>query len=146
MKVKLIAINLILITIMSCSSVKKQQEDSFDTAITGKYWKLKTLQGKVVKMDKNQERDIFISLKKHDNSIKGFTGCNSIAGQFTLKEGNSITIGKLAVTQRFCPNIDESTFLKVLNLADNYTVKDDVLQLNVGRRAPLAVFEAVYFN
>jgi len=47
-----------------------------------------------------------------------------------------------------CPDADinESEILKVFELADNYTVKDDQLMLHVGERAPLAVFEAVYFD
>ncbi|WP_105049915.1 META domain-containing protein [Polaribacter butkevichii] len=146
MKVKLIVINLILITVMSCSSVQKKSNDSFDTAITGKYWKLKSLEGKEVKMNKNQEREIFITLKTQNNRVTGFAGCNSVSGEFTLEEGNRIKFSKLVSTRMFCPNTDEPAFLKVLNLADNYTVKDDVLSLNVGRRAPLAIFEAVYFN
>ena len=49
---------------------------------------------------------------------------------------------------KMCPDVDvnESDFLEVFELADNYTIKDDVLTLNVGMRAPLAVFEAVYMN
>ena len=50
-------------------------------------------------------------------------------------------------TLRACPDVkvNESEFLKVFNLTDNYTMVEDKLTLNIGRRAPLAVFEAVYF-
>ena len=49
---------------------------------------------------------------------------------------------------KICPDVDvnESDFLKVFELADNYTISEDILTLNVGRRAPLAVFEAVYMK
>ena len=45
-----------------------------------------------------------------------------------------------------CPDVavNESEFMEVFELADNYTIYNDTLSLNVGRRAPLAVFEAVY--
>lgn len=116
--------------------------------ITEKYWKLKTLEGKTVKMGKNQEREVYFTLKSEDNKVTGFAGCNSIFGTYTLENGNRIRFSKMASTMMACPDVDfnESEFLKVLELADNYTIVDDVLSLNVGRRAPLAVFEAVYFD
>ncbi|WP_027126385.1 META domain-containing protein [Gelidibacter mesophilus] len=115
--------------------------------IVEKYWKLKTLQGKDVKMADNQEREIFFTLKSQGNRVTGFAGCNTINGEYTLEEGNRIRFKGMLTTLKACPNvaINESEFLKVFELADNYTIVDDVLSLNVGRRAPLAVFEAVYF-
>lgn len=116
--------------------------------ITEKYWKLKTLEGKEVKMDKNQEREIFFMLKTEDNRVNGFAGCNSLMGTYTLEKGNRIKFSQMATTMMACPdlNINESEFLKVFELADNYSINGDELSLNIGRRAPLAVFEAVYFD
>lgn len=119
-----------------------------EAPIVEKYWKLKTLEGQDVKMADNQEREIFIMLKTEDNRVTGFAGCNTLTGEYTLEEGNRIRFSKMATTLKLCPDVDvnESEFLKVFELADNYTINDDVLSLNVGRRAPLAVFEAVYFD
>lgn len=116
--------------------------------IVEKYWKLKTLEGKEVKMSENQTREIYFTLKAEDNRVVGFAGCNNITGSYTLQEGNRIRFDKMATTLMMCPDVDvnESDFLKIFELADNYAINGDVLSLNVGRRAPLAVFEAVYFN
>lgn len=68
--------------------------------------------------------------------------------QFELCEGNRIRFNEnLALTMKVCPDLDlnESEFLEVFKLIDNYTINVDILNLNVGRRAPLAEFEAVYF-
>lgn len=115
--------------------------------ITEKYWKLKTLEGQDIKMGLNQEREIYFTLKTQDNQVTGFAGCNRISGTYKLEEGNRIRFSQMATTLMACPDVDfnEAEFLKVFELADNYTIVDDVLSLNVGRRAPLAVFEAVYF-
>lgn len=43
------------------------------------------------------------------------------------------------------PTVEEA-FIKVLETADNYTVKNDTLQLNKARMAPLAKFVAVYLK
>jgi heat shock protein HslJ len=65
-----------------------------------------------------------------------------------LEEGNRIRFKNMAVTMRACPDVDvnESEFLEVFELADNYTINGTILSLNVGRRAPLAVFESVLMN
>ncbi len=119
-----------------------------DNPITEKYWKLKTLEGKEIKMVKNQEKEIFFTLKTDENRVNGFAGCNSISGEYTLEKGNRIRFSNMLSTLKACPDVDvnEAEFLKIFELADNYTIVDDVLSLNVGRRAPLAVFEAVYFQ
>lgn len=116
--------------------------------ITEKYWKLITFEGQPVKMEKNQEREIYFILKTQDNNVTGFAGCNNFNGTYTLEKGNRIRFNQMLSTLKACPdvNVNESEFLKVFELTDNYTIKDDKLSLNVGRRAPLAVFEAVYLD
>lgn len=115
--------------------------------IVNKYWKLKKLEGSNVQMATNQEREQYFILKS-DGSISGFAGCNHFNGNYELTEGNRISIqNNMAATLKACPDvaINESAFFKVFELADNYTINGDILELNVGKRAPLAVFEAVYF-
>lgn len=116
--------------------------------IVEKYWKLKTLEGKDVKMSENQEREVYFILKSQDNRVAGFAGCNTLSGSYKLEKGNRIRFSQMASTLMACPDVDfnEAEFLKVFELADNYTINGDILSLNVGRRAPLAVFEAVYMN
>ncbi len=118
-----------------------------DNEIVNKYWKLKTLDGMAVTMKPNQEKEQFFMLRS-DGSLSGFAGCNLFNGEYELMKGNRISIKRnMAMTLRACPDVavDEMAFMKIFDQADNYTINGDVLQLNVGKRAPLAVFEAVYF-
>ena len=85
---------------------------------------------------------------RSDGSLSGFSGCNIFNGQYELMKGNRISFkSNMASTMKACPdvNIDESRFLQIFETADNYTINGDSLSLNVGKRAPLAVFEAVVF-
>lgn len=127
---------------------KKEQNNSEESMIIEKYWKLKTLEGQEVQMADNQEREIFFTLKTVGNRVTGFSGCNVLSGEYELEEGNRIRFTHMATTLRACPDVkvNESELLNVFNIADNYTINGDVLSLNVGRRAPLAVFEAVYMQ
>lgn len=54
---------------------------------------------------------------------------------------------KTKLVMKTCPDVDikESEFMEVFKLTDNYMISGDILNLNVGRRALLAVFKAVYF-
>ena len=118
-----------------------------DNVITDKYWKLVTLEGQAVTMVEGQEREAFFTLKSNDKTVNGFAGCNSFSGEYTLEDGNRIKFGTLATTMKICDGVkDEQHFMQVLDQADNYTIVNDELSLNVGRRAPLAVFKAVYMK
>ena len=156
MKTKIITLFAIVTTMVSCNSTKKTDsvtdkdtttEMEIDNVITDKYWKLVTLEGQAVTMVEGQEREVFFTLKSNDKSVNGFAGCNSFSGDYTLEDGNRIKFGTLATTMKACDGVkDEHSFLQVLDQADNYTIVNDELSLNVGRRAPLAVFKAVYMN
>lgn len=123
------------------------QETPDQNPITEKYWKLVTLEGQPVAMVPNQEREVYFTLKNQENRVTGFAGCNTFNGTYTLEKGQRIRFSPLAATLRACPDVDvdESGLFRVFEQADNYTLHGDTLSLNVGRRAPLAVFEAVYF-
>ncbi|MEO6818902.1 MAG: META domain-containing protein [Ginsengibacter sp.] len=118
------------------------------TEIANKYWKLVMLDGKMITMVPNQEREAYFTLKTDQKMINGFAGCNSFTGNYTQENGGRIRFSQMATTMKACPdvNINEGDYLKVFELADNYTIHNDTLFLNVGRRAPLATFAEVYLQ
>jgi len=138
---------MVVLLAVSCSTTKKTNQKTMnDLAIKGTKWTLTTLEGKVVSSVPNQEQAIHFVLQE-DGKVVGFTGCNTFNGNYTLEKGGRIRFSKMASTRMACPDtpVKEFDFLQVFELADNYTVNGNTLMLNVGRRAPLAVFEAVYF-
>jgi len=157
MKIQLITISIILLSAIGCQTSKetiksekivvteKNSTTTEEEKIVEKYWKLKTLAGKEVEMTDNQTKEMHFMLKLNENRVAGFGGCNSFFGSYQLLKGSRIKFSHLGSTKMYCPDVNEAAFMNVFELTDNYTVKDDVLSLNVGKRAPLAVFEAVYF-
>ena len=161
MKTPLIIAIMATFILLGCSNSRKANKQSdtnnqtSDTlsskdnnSITNKYWKLITLEGKKVTRAKNQEREANFILRTEQKMVTGFAGCNTFSGTYTLAEGWRIRFSQMATTMKACPDVDvnEGKFLKVFELVDNYTINGDTLSLNVGRRAPLAVFEAVDFH
>ncbi len=121
----------------------EQQAQNENDAIVGQKWQLVTLEGQDVEMADNQEQAIYFELQEEDNLVMGFSGCNNFNGTYTLEEGMRIRFSQMLSTMKACPDVDvdEQAVLEVFELTDNYTLSDGELSLNVGRRAPLAVFE-----
>lgn len=146
---KYLIIGLILISFASCKTQKKLTNSSYmeKNEIINKYWKLKKLEGKEIKMTNNQEQEQYFIIRDN-GTIAGFSGCNNFSGNYKLDKNKlSIKFENVLTTLIACPDAEtnESAFLKVFELTNNYTVNGDNLMLNVGRRAPLAEFEAIYF-
>jgi heat shock protein HslJ len=112
-----------------------------------KYWKLIELNGQAVTADQDHRREQHIIFKIADNRVIGSGGCNNLTGSYELKGNNQIAISKIASTKMACAHMDtETQFFRVLEIADNYYVRNDTLQLNKARMAPLAKFVAVYLK
>jgi len=115
--------------------------------ITEKYWKLVELYGKKVQHTEINKREPHMILKAENNRVHGSGGCNTFNGNYELKEGNRITFSKIAATLMACDNMEtETQFFIVLEMADNYFLSTDTLLLHKAKMAPLARFEAVYFE
>ncbi len=114
--------------------------------ITEKYWKLVELHGQPIKA--SAMREAHFILKNKDNRVQGNGGCNSFFGTYELQESvGRIRFLQMGSTMMACDGLEnEIEFLKVLEMADNYSVNGDVLYLNKARMAPLAKLEAVYFK
>ena len=155
MKNTLLALLLAPALLSGCDSTKPTASATTASAdtdlkpegILNKYWKLVTLEGQAVTMAPDQEQEAYFMLRD-SSRVTGFGGCNALNGGFELNEQQMrLRFTNLLTTLKACPGPDtERGFLDVLNQADNYTLRGDTLLLNVGRRAPLAVFHAVYFK
>lgn len=78
-------------------------------------------------MAENLAKEQYCILKS-DGTVSGFAGCNQFNGQFELTEGNRIRFNEnLALTMKSCPDvaINESEFMEVFKLTDNYTIDGD---------------------
>lgn len=139
--------------IAACNDNKKEEVTPMETTVSQQleqpeivntYWKLIELDGKEVVMTPDQEREQYFILNA-DNTISGFGGCNYFNGTYTLPDAMSITVENLSSTMKSCQDTNENEFLEVFNIANNYTISNKKLFLNIGKRAPLAVFEQVHF-
>ncbi|WP_019948052.1 META domain-containing protein [Hymenobacter aerophilus] len=153
MKKYLLTLLLAPALLTGCESTKNTPTTTPDTTtgmsqqtdgILNKHWQLVELEGQPVKLVAGQERDAYFMLTD-STRVVGFGGCNSLNGSYELnQEQMRLRFTNVLTTLRACPGTDyERGFLDVLNQTDNYTMRGDMLMLNVGRRAPLAVFRAV---
>ncbi|MFG6685454.1 META domain-containing protein [Mariniflexile sp. HNIBRBA6329] len=140
---KLITLNIfaILMLFTSCHTSKTATATASKeiTSIENIRWKLVTLMGKDV-----SDKNAFITFSRDDDKVFGNGSCNNFNGTYQIKEGNQITLSKIAATLMACIDMDvETQFIEVLEKADNYSLNRGTMTLNKARMAPLAIFEAV---
>lgn len=142
-----ISLLFVVLLSFSCNSSKKTIVDKpYD--IVEKYWKLIEIRGQKVTADNFASKEPHLILKSTDNRVTGNGGCNSFFGTYELQANfNRISFSKIGSTKMACmkPTV-ENEFLNILETVDNYTVKNDTLQLNKARMAPMAKFVAVYLK
>ncbi|WP_052467152.1 META domain-containing protein [Psychroserpens damuponensis] len=161
MKIQITMLSIFMMTFMSCNTDKKKNSDQTNDETETKYkashiseeilientkWVITALKGVEITNPEINDKAIHFILQPDGNRVNGFSGCNTFMGNYTITEGNRISFSKMASTRMMCPDasINETAVLQVFELADNYSIKGGVLSLNKGKRAPLAVFKAVY--
>lgn len=124
--------------------LEKQITAEFDTPLVGTKWILKELRGKEVSFRSAGNKEIFLILRKENNRLHGYAGCNNFNGSYELKEHGRLNFSdNIAITMMACPDMElEAEFVKVLRIVDNYNLADNELFLNKARMSPLAKFVA----
>ena len=141
---RLILILMLAAGFFSACKSSNETNGSGSSDITGKYWKLTSIMGKHVGQPSATGKEMYITLNKEGNTVMGNGGCNSFQGKYELKEGGGIHFTGLIATLMACPSMeDESSFINAMETADNYTINNNILQLNKARMAPLLTFEAI---
>lgn len=128
--------------VTSCAPVSNTVTPVAETI--NKKWELISLEGNEVMTS----QPVYLDFDTY-NRITGFAGCNTINGNYTIKNGTQINFTQVASTRMMCAPYDmniEKEVMEVLKTADNFTMTNGQLMLNVGRRAPLAVFAEMSKN
>jgi heat shock protein HslJ len=146
---KTIWIYCLTLLIFSCSTAKDVKADknkvntTTNVSLTETYWRLSELMGKPINRV-DGKKEVHMILKIDGKRVKGFLGCNSFNGIYTV-DGNRITFSKMASTMKACIDMsDEKELIEVLNKVDNFNINSSILSVNKARMAPLAKFEAVF--
>ncbi|TNE70901.1 META domain-containing protein [bacterium] len=125
-----------IIFFVSCSGMPPKE-----LSIEAGKWELTEFMGNSFEI---KDKKITIEFSVTENSVFGFSGCNTFRGSYKTGEGNRIELSQLASTKRACLDMEmESRFLEMLQKVDNYSIKDSVLSLNKARMTPFARFQLV---
>ncbi len=79
--------------------------------------------------------EISATFNSEDNRVTGSAGCNSYFGGYNIKDG--LSVGMLANTEMWCADPEgrmdqETEYLKILQTAESYTIKDSMLTIDCG--------------
>jgi len=98
--------------------------------LEGGPWLLLELNSMVVQLPAG-ERHPYLQFRQQDNRVAGYSGCNELTGSFAV-QGNSLTIGPLGMTRRFCADAAgevEQVFLTVLSKVSGWRIEQQMLLL-----------------
>lgn len=125
----------------------KEKGEQMASAITNKYWKATEIMGKKVEMPEGMKQEPYLQLTEK-GEVKGSGGCNSFFGKYTLGKGNFVSFGEMGMTEMECVfESYDNSIAEALQMTQQYIlVNEEEMHLIVGKRAPLAKFEAVYFE
>ncbi len=124
----------------------KPEEPAAPSLIEASGWQLIELMGKPVQDNVPGKKSPDMIFNTTQGRVAGFAGCNQYFGSYELMEYNRINIEKIGSTMMACPEAEmmlEQEFMKVLELADNYEIRENLLILYKARTAPLARFRAI---
>jgi heat shock protein HslJ len=109
-------------------------------------WKLLTVEGKPVVMTGGQ-REPHLSLQPGKHAVAGFSGCNNLAGGYTLN-GASLSFSQMAMTMMACEhNMEvEQAFTAALRKVASWRITGEKLDLLDAGQAVVAQFESVYLR
>ena len=152
---KIFAVSVTLTLFINCTHTKKMAAaengnmaaNTPAASLTETYWKLTELMGKPVTMGSGQQKEVHMILRKAENRVEGFAGCNGFGGTYTTKNDFNISFTDMIHTMMACPSLDtENELFTVLKTIDNYYVVGDTLTLSKAKMAPMARFVAVYMK
>lgn len=99
--------------------------------LTETYWRPIEIDGKPVVVQADA-REPHLVLQKDGSRLRGYAGCNSMAGGYTLA-GDALSFGPMAMTRRACigdgADALESAFLAAVGATAGYRIIAEVLEL-----------------
>jgi heat shock protein HslJ len=125
---------------------KSTSQNVSTATLENTYWRLAEMNGKpIVTPADSKEVHMILTSTGNEKRVKGFAGCNSMGGGFTL-DGNKIHFTTIS-TKMFCQDRMEveDFFFKVLSNADTYKINGEELYLYQGE-TKIASFKSVYFK
>lgn len=128
----------LLSTLAACNGSKHEP-------LEGTTWKLSTMAGIPASAIGADDDAFVVEFNAADMTVSGRTNCNRFFGHYELK-GRELDFENMGMTRMACPDMQyEDMFVKMLDEADRYRIKDSELTLYDDKRV-LAVFKAASKN
>ena len=91
------------------------------------------------------ETEVTATFNSEDDRVTGSAGCNQYFGGYEIKDG--LSVGMLANTEMWCGEPEgrmdqETEYLKILQAAEDYTVKVGTLTIDCGDDVLIYTLEA----
>lgn len=113
------------------------------TRLENTYWKLTRVEDRPVNTGPGQ-REPHLILRGQDRRVSGFTGCNQMAGGYTL-DGQAVTFTQMISTKMACLGggmETEAEFTAALQQVQDWSISGDKLTLSDAAGQPVIELES----
>ena len=117
---------ILILATVACSTPKMKTISTATTSADYRLhdiWVLKEMNGKILTTDDYAKEAPRMEINVKDKKVMGYTSCNNFFGGL-LTEADKITFSDLASTRMFCEKSVENEFLKALEEAERFEIKD----------------------
>lgn len=114
-----------IVFLLTMNILYGQEDDLSNFSLVGR-WNLIAINGQSVSEETFSNGIPYIEIKEKDQIFSGFTGCNVIRGHLQIS-GDSIVIGKIISSKRYCNSIPENEFLDALKQIETYNLEGKTL-------------------
>lgn len=121
-------------------------DTAHNATFTDTYWKLMQLNGQNVQLGA-AKKDVLIQFISEDNSVLGFSGCNTFKGHFEIDQGK-LNLGPVAATQKMCMDgmDQEKIFLNAMGEFFSYSVQGESLTMTNKQGDVISIFKSHIIN
>jgi len=128
-----LAVSLLMLAGCGSHEIPPMDTATVQKELSGKVWNLQALFSREIE---DEEAPLTLEFLA-DGTVKGFGGCNSFSGKYTL-DGEELTFGPMMSTKKSCgPATDEQeyTFLTFLAQIKRLKIEEDELELYSDQQA-----------
>lgn len=146
MKIKIVALAVIILTAFGCKSAKQlpgtMANEKESVRLSDITWELSKLNGEDIDQSGLSKEKIYFSFNALDHTVAGYSGCNYFNGTYMADDNGGLSFSKMASTRMACYDtvVEESQLFAAFELTKKVSASGGKLVLKNATNGVVAEF------